>query len=93
MTTMARPGVPVGGFKTVGQIVGTNQLRIHRNQSALAIAVELLTSHTPGAPVVDDAGQYIGFISEFDLLKALRSNKDLESADGRSRSWSRIGLP
>lgn len=77
MTTMTRPGVPVGGFKTVGQIVGTNQLRIRRDQSALAIAVELLTSHTPGAPVVDDAGQYVGFISEFDLLKALRSNQDL----------------
>jgi hypothetical protein len=26
MTTMARPGVPVGGFKTVGQIVGTNAI-------------------------------------------------------------------
>jgi hypothetical protein len=48
MTTMARPGVPVGGFKTVGQIVGTNALRIHRSQSALAVAVELLTTHTPG---------------------------------------------
>lgn len=76
MTTMARPGVPVGGFKTVGQIVGTNALRIHRSQSALAVAVELLTTHTPGAPVIDDAGQYVGFISEFDLLKALRSSKD-----------------
>ncbi len=30
-----------------------------------------------GTDDVDDAGQYVGFISEFDLLKALRSNKDL----------------
>ncbi|MCS6318257.1 MAG: CBS domain-containing protein [Nitrospira sp.] len=77
MTTMARPGVPVGGFKTVGQIVGTNTMRIRRNQNALGVAVDLLTTHTPGAPVVDDAGQYAGFISEFDLLKALQSGKDL----------------
>ncbi len=77
MATMTRPGVPVGGFKKVGQIVGTNELRFHRGHSALAVAVELLTTHTPGAPVVDDAGQYIGFISEFDLLKALQANKDL----------------
>lgn len=27
--------------------------------------------------MVDDAGQYVGFISEFDLLKALQSGKDL----------------
>jgi CBS domain-containing protein len=77
MSTLTRPGVPVGGFKKVGQIVGTNELRFHRSQTGLAVAVELLGSHTPGAPVVDDAGQYIGFISEFDLLKALEANKDL----------------
>ena len=27
--------------------------------------------------MVDDAGQYVGFISEFDFLKALDSNVDL----------------
>jgi len=67
----------VGGFKAVGQIVGTNTMRVRRNQNALGVAVDLLTTHTPGAPVVDDAGQYVGFISEFDLLKALQSGKDL----------------
>jgi len=39
--------------------------------------VELLTTHTPGAPVVDDAGQFIGFVSEFDILRALSAEKDL----------------
>jgi len=67
----------MGGFKTVGQIVGTNTTRVRRNQNALEVAVEMLSSHTPGAPVVDDAGQYVGFISEFDFLKALQSGKDL----------------
>jgi len=52
-------------------------MRVRRNQNALGVAVDLLTTHTPGAPVVDDAGQYVGFISEFDLLKALQSGKDL----------------
>ncbi len=74
---MSIPGVPGGGFKTVGQIVGTNELLFHAGQNGLAIAVELLSTHTPGAPVVDRKGTFIGFISEFDLLGALESGQDL----------------
>jgi CBS domain-containing protein len=70
-------GVPVGGLKTVGQITGTNDLRFHAGQNGLAVAVELLSSHTPGAPVVNDRGDFIGFISEFDVLRALEAKKDL----------------
>lgn len=77
MTTLVRPGVPVGGFKTVGQIRATNQLVFRRDQNAMGIAVELLTTHTPGAPVVDEAGDFVGFISEFDILRALEAGKDL----------------
>jgi predicted transcriptional regulator len=43
----------------------------------MGVAVELLTSHTPGAPVVDERGDFIGFISEFDILRALEAEKDL----------------
>jgi CBS domain-containing protein len=39
--------------------------------------VELLSTHTPGAPVVDHKGDFAGFISEFDLLRALEANKEL----------------
>jgi CBS domain-containing protein len=67
----------VGGLKTVGQIVGTNELVFHSGQNGLAIAVELLSTHTPGAPVVNDKGEFIGFISEFDVLRALEADKDL----------------
>ena len=74
---MTIAGIPGGGFKTVGQIVGTNVLLFHAGQNGLAIAVELLSTHTSGAPVVDDKGKYIGFISEFDVLGALQSGKDL----------------
>jgi len=77
MTTLARPGVPVGGFKTIGQVHATNDLVFNRKQNAMGIAVELLTAHTPGAPVVDDEGRFAGFISEFDILRALEAGKDL----------------
>ena len=77
MATLSTPGTPVGGLKRVGQIVGTNDLRFQAGQNGLAIAVELLSTHTPGAPVVDGKGMFIGFISEFDVLKALEAGKDL----------------
>jgi CBS domain-containing protein len=60
-------GVPVGGLKTVRQIVGTNSLMFRTSQNGLAIALELLSTHTPGAPVVDNKGKYVGFINEFDV--------------------------
>jgi CBS domain-containing protein len=43
----------------------------------MGVAVELLTTHTPGAPVVDEQGDFIGFVSEFDILRALEAEKDL----------------
>ena len=77
MTTLVRPGVPVGGFKTVGQIHATNNLIFQRNQNAMGLAVELLATHTPGAPVVDERDEFIGFVSEFDILRVLEAKKDL----------------
>jgi CBS domain-containing protein len=77
MATLERPGVPAGGFRTVGQIRATNDLVFRRDQNAMGVAVELLSSHTPGAPVVSDAGEYVGFISEFDILRALEADKNL----------------
>ena len=77
MTTLMRPGVPAGGFKTVGQIHATNNLVFPLNQNAMEVAVELLATHTPGAPVVDERGEFIGFVSEFDILRVLEAKKDL----------------
>jgi predicted transcriptional regulator len=74
---MTMEGVPAEGFRTIGQIDGTNALRFQAKQSGMAIAIELLTSHTSGAPIVDDKGKFIGFVSEFDLLGAIESGKDL----------------
>ena len=77
MTTLAKPGVPGGGFKTVGQVNATNSLLFRKKQNAMGAAVELLVTHTPGAPVVEDNGEFIGFISEFDVLRALEAKRDL----------------
>ncbi len=74
---MSVDGVPVGGLKTVGQIVATNTLTFQEGQDGLAIAVALVSSHTPGAPVVDLVGKYLGFINEFDVMRALDAGKDL----------------
>ncbi|MDE3243903.1 MAG: CBS domain-containing protein [Nitrospirota bacterium] len=69
--------IPVGGLKTVGQIVATNNLMFHAGQNGLAIAVALLSTHTAGAPVVNGKGQYVGFVNEFDAMRALDAGKDL----------------
>ena len=74
---MSVDGVPAGGLKTVGQIVATNNLTFQAGQDGLAIAVALVSSHTPGAPVVDHTGKYLGFINEFDVMRALDAGKDL----------------
>lgn len=73
------PGVPAGGLRTVGQIRGTNDLILHAGQNGMAVALELLSSHTPGAPVVDDREEFIGFISEFDILRVLEAGQDLSA--------------
>lgn len=74
---MTMEGVPAGGFRTLGEIDGTNALRFQPKETALAVALELLTSHSSGAPIVNDAGKFVGFVSEFDLLGAIESGQDL----------------
>jgi len=59
--------------------VATNRLTFRAGQNGLAIAVELLSTHTAGAPVVDRDGKYLGFISEFDVMKALSLGRELSS--------------
>lgn len=77
MTTLSRPGVPVGGFKPSDKFVRRTILSFDRTKTQWEWPLELLTTHTPGAPVVDERGEFIGFVSEFDLLRALDAKKDL----------------
>ncbi|GJL55599.1 MAG: hypothetical protein NPIRA02_27310 [Nitrospirales bacterium] len=76
---MTIQGIPAEGFKTVGQINATNTLQFYPDQEGLGIAVELISSHTSGGPVVDTNGQFLGFISEFDILRMLEAGKDLST--------------
>jgi CBS domain-containing protein len=77
MATEDVPGVPAGGFRTLGEIDGTNGLRFGPKETALDIALELVSSHASGAPIVSDEGKFVGFVSEVDILGAIESGKDL----------------
>jgi CBS domain-containing protein len=79
---MAMQGVPAGGFKKVGQLLGTNMLSFRTDQSAEEITVELLASHFSGAPVVNADGRLAGFISEFDILRAYETHGGLSGLKG-----------
>jgi CBS domain-containing protein len=79
VTKFEIPGVQAGGIRTVGQIRATNTLIFHAGQNGMVVTLELLTTHTPGAPVVNDQNEFIGFISEFDVLRALEAGKDLST--------------
>jgi len=74
---MTIEGVPAEGFRTIGQIDGTNALRFQAKHTGLAIAIELPISHISGAPIVDDQGKFIGFISEFDCAARLNVDRQL----------------
>ncbi|HJT19037.1 MAG TPA: CBS domain-containing protein [Nitrospira sp.] len=74
-----RPGVPVGGLNTIGQIDATNTLYFDEDRNGMSVALDLLSTHTAGAPVVDHEGRYLGFINEFDVMRALDRGKDLNT--------------
>ena len=74
---MSAEGLPVGGLRTVGQIMATNPLRFYAEQNGLAIAIALLSTHTAGAPVVDGKSKYLDFINEYDVMKVLESGKNM----------------
>jgi predicted transcriptional regulator len=71
------PGVPPEGYRVIGQIVSTNDLRFRPDQDCMSLAADLVTSHETGAPVVDDQDRIVGFISEIDLLRGLCQGWDL----------------
>ena len=92
---MSAEGLPVGGLRTVGQIMATNPLRFYAEQNGLAIAIALLSTHTAGAPVVDGKSKYLGFINEYDVMKELEAGKDLNkfTAEDIMRSNGRRSQP
>ncbi|HKU53238.1 MAG TPA: CBS domain-containing protein [Nitrospira sp.] len=83
MNILNQPGVPVGGFQTIGQIDPTNSLCFKEDRNGLMVALDLLATHTAGAPVVDDRMRYLGFINEFDVMRALDNGKDLSKLQAK----------
>ncbi|SPP66071.1 CBS domain-containing protein [Nitrospira lenta] len=73
------PGVPAGGLQKIGQIRGTNSLVFRIGHNAMDAALELVSSHTPGAPVVNERTEFVGFVSEIDVLHALEAGKNLST--------------
>jgi CBS domain-containing protein len=78
-----KPGVPVGGFTTIGQIDGTNALCFEEDRNGMTVALDLLGMHIAGAPVVDGAMRYLGFINEFDVMRALDNGRDLSKLQAK----------
>ncbi|MEO8327879.1 MAG: CBS domain-containing protein [Nitrospirota bacterium] len=64
-------------FTVVGELISTNPLRFGVNTTCMEVAIAMLSSQLAGGPVLDEAGAYLGFVSEFDLLKALDHSQDL----------------
>ena len=77
MTVQHTPGVRSGWLNTIGQIGATNPLCFYRDRNGLAVALDLLSTHTAGAPVLDDEGRYVGFINVFDVMRTLDAGMDL----------------
>jgi len=83
MNVQNQPGVPVGGFQTIGQIDATNTFSFGEDRNGLSVALDLLATHTAGAPVVDRQMRYLGFINEFDVMRALDDGKDLSRLEAK----------
>lgn len=74
---MSLHNISIVGLRSLSQIPLTHRLTFQNNQNGLSVAQQLLTLPIAGAPVVDDEGHFIGFISEFDVLGAFESGQDI----------------
>jgi len=68
----------VAELRPIAQVTLSHHLKFLKDQTALSISLQLLASPHSGAPVGDSDGRFVGFISEFDLLAALESGRELE---------------
>lgn len=74
---MSLHSIAVAGLRPINQITPSHTVQFRSGDNGLAIAVQILSSSISGAPVVDQQGKCIGFISEFDILNALESEREL----------------
>lgn len=74
---MSIHSIAVSGLRPIRDMIHLHSLSFSPSQNGLAITIELLASSLPGAPVLNLERQYVGFISEFDVLHALESEREL----------------
>ena len=74
---MSLHNIAIVGLRSISQVPLTHTVTFRKDQNGLSIAQQLLASPTGGAPVVDSEGTFIGFISEFDILGAFESGRDI----------------
>ena len=74
---MSVHSISIVGLRSISQVPLTHLLTFQKDQDGLSMARQLLTSPMAGAPVVDDKGKFIGFVSEFDILSAFESGRDI----------------
>jgi predicted transcriptional regulator len=74
---MSLHNISIVGLRSLSQVPLIHTLTFQRDQNGMSVSQELLTSPIAGAPVVDDEGHFIGFISEFDVLSAFESGQDI----------------
>ena len=53
-------GMSATGYDTVGNIVSTHMLQYFLQTDGISVVLDLLTNHTPVAPVVDNYGHLAG---------------------------------
>lgn len=74
---MSLHSIAAAGLRTIRHMTHLHSLSFYTTQNGLAVTIELLGSSLPGAPVLNTGKQYVGFISEFDVLRALESEREL----------------
>lgn len=72
-------GTPAAGYGKVSDITSTHTLQFRETDNAMDLAIQLVSSHLPGAPVVGDAYEYVGFINEGDIIRAIDAGIDLKN--------------
>lgn len=73
-------GTPAGGYRFVSDIVASNSRQFNPGDSAMDVAIEMVSSHTGGAPVVGKDYEFLGFINEGDIVRAIDAGVDLKKA-------------
>jgi len=79
-------------YQTVGEIKKGNTLFAREGNSVFDVASLLLDSHESGMPVVSEDDRVVGFISEQDVLMALRGARRLEDITVRETLLSKINF-